>query len=136
MTIDYGTEKWCWREAIKQRIELLGYSEKHVAKESGIDQANLNKFIRGKQNMSSARLEGVCDFLGLELVATDSHSLAMRVTRLERIVHRYENGPPHPSQLKRRGRPSLSRMNANDQDDTSGAADGEHSSRYDDLNVG
>ena len=102
------TIEWSWRESIRQRMDLLGYTEKYVADECDVNQSSFNKYLNGQINMSGVRLEEVCQFLGLGLVPVEDErfTLAQRVTRLEQIVWRYENGPPRPSQLKRRvGRP-------------------------------
>lgn len=56
-------------EQLRKAIAESGHSANHIAKETGIDQTLISRFLRGK-DMGMARAAKIAAFLGLELKKT------------------------------------------------------------------
>ena len=54
-------------EQLRQAIELSGQSRYAIWKATGIDQAQLSRFIVGERGLSLDALDRLCAHLGLEL---------------------------------------------------------------------
>lgn len=57
-------------EQLRNAIKESGHSANHIAKETGVDQTLISRFLRGK-DMGIARAAKIAAFLGLELVSTE-----------------------------------------------------------------
>lgn len=54
-------------KSIKRALSESGKSVNSIAKESGVSQPVLQRFISGKRSLTLDTAERLCDFLGLEL---------------------------------------------------------------------
>jgi DNA-binding phage protein len=54
-------------EELRQAIRNCGQTEYRVAKESGLAQPVLNRFLRGERGVSLETAAKVCQYLGLHL---------------------------------------------------------------------
>jgi transcriptional regulator with XRE-family HTH domain len=55
-------------EALKAAIEESGLTRYRIAKDTGIDQAALMRFMRGETSLRLDRADVLADYLGLETV--------------------------------------------------------------------
>lgn len=63
--MEFGTK-------LRQYRERAGLSQRDLARESGFDAASINRFESGKRSPDDrARLEAICDALGLEGASRD-----------------------------------------------------------------
>lgn len=53
------------REDIENRIELLGYQKKFVAKKIGLDAVRFSQTLAGKRKLTPLEYTGLKNFLGL-----------------------------------------------------------------------
>lgn len=57
-------------EALREAIENSDNSRYRMSKTLGISEATLSRFITGKGGLRLKSIDAVCEYLGLELVAT------------------------------------------------------------------
>ena len=55
-------------EQLRRAIEQSGKTRYRIAKEAGISQAMLSRFVNGKRELSAAIAEKLCGSLGFELI--------------------------------------------------------------------
>jgi len=57
-------------DQIRQAINECGVTRYRIAQETGINESLLSKFYRGQRGLSVGALDTLCEFLGVEIVAT------------------------------------------------------------------
>jgi transcriptional regulator with XRE-family HTH domain len=55
-------------EAIRKVIEMSRKTRYRIAKDTGMDESHLGKFLKGQAGLSVERLTRLTDYLGLELI--------------------------------------------------------------------
>jgi DNA-binding phage protein len=62
-------------EQLRQAIENADVSRYRIAKDTGLDQGMLSRFVRTDAAMSMAAFSTLCEYFGLRLQATDKPKL-------------------------------------------------------------
>jgi transcriptional regulator with XRE-family HTH domain len=57
-------------EQLRKAILASGVTRYRIAKENGIDQASLSRFMNGTTGLSGDTIDILCKYLGLKLVKT------------------------------------------------------------------
>ncbi len=60
-----------FRDQLRNAIRQSGLSCYRIAKETGIQQAQLSRFMSGERGLSIEGIEAICDLIGLQLVMRD-----------------------------------------------------------------
>jgi transcriptional regulator with XRE-family HTH domain len=55
-------------DAIRQAIKRSGKSQYRIAKDMGLNESHLAKFVRGEAGLSVERLVALVKYLGMELI--------------------------------------------------------------------
>jgi transcriptional regulator with XRE-family HTH domain len=54
-------------DVIRQAIEQSGKTQYRIAKDMGLNESHLSKFVRGEAGLSFERLVALVEYLGMEL---------------------------------------------------------------------
>jgi transcriptional regulator with XRE-family HTH domain len=58
-------------DELRRAIKMSGLSLNQLAKETGVHQAQLSRFVRGKRTITVSAAAKVCSYLGLRLTGAD-----------------------------------------------------------------
>lgn len=61
-------------EQIREAVRTSGMSRYYLAQQSGVDEASLSRFVRGKSGLSMESLDAVAEVLGLGVTARGDRS--------------------------------------------------------------
>lgn len=68
-------------EQIRAEIDRSGLTRYRIAKDAGIDEAQLNGFYHGYRRLSLDTLDKLCEFLDLEIMKRSTTKMAKRKSR-------------------------------------------------------
>lgn len=55
------------RDDLKRAVEKSGKSQNQIAKDTGIDQSTISRFLAGRHDMGVAKLEKLVAYLGMRV---------------------------------------------------------------------
>jgi transcriptional regulator with XRE-family HTH domain len=65
-------------DAIRQAIDRSGRTRYRIARDTGLDESNLSKLMRGEAGLSIESLTKLAEYLGLELVVRPKKGKGLR----------------------------------------------------------
>ena len=70
-------------DSIRQAIERSGKTQYRIAKDMGLNESHLSKFVRGEAGLSFERLVALVKYLGMELIIRPKKGRATRGKHLK-----------------------------------------------------
>jgi len=61
-------------DSVREAVRTSGMSRYYLAQQSGVDEASLSRFVRGKSGLSMESLDAVAEVLGLGVTARGDRS--------------------------------------------------------------